>query len=193
MRQAVGLTQTVLAQAAGLSRATVRRWEQRAVIDRRQRTFTRLLDVLMPPGRARLRGTIAHARGDGLLYNLQQRVLSACWLAQEQEERATNGLVLCGARTRKGRPCRNMSEPGRSRRKFHGGMSTGPRTPEGRERIAEAQHLRWRSWRAANSIATVSTDQVASLESAIPAPSQRMKADLAMISRHPVLYDPWRA
>lgn len=45
----------------------------------------------------------------------------------------------CGAKTRKGHPCRMTSEPGKRRCKFHGGMSTGPKTPEGRERIAAAQ------------------------------------------------------
>jgi hypothetical protein len=31
--------------------------------------------------------------------------------------------------------------------KFHGGLSTGPKTPEGRARIAEAQRKRWAAWR----------------------------------------------
>jgi len=142
-RQAVGLTQTALAQAAGLSRHTVRRWEQKAVVDVERSTFERLIGVLMPPSQPRLRGAIARTRGDRVIYHLQQRVLGACWLAQEQADRASNGSVLCGARTRKGQPCRNMSEPGRRRCKFHGGRSTGPRTPEGRARIAEAQRRRW--------------------------------------------------
>lgn len=51
--------------------------------------------------------------------------------------------VICGAKTRKGTPCRCKSEPGRRRCKFHGGMSTGPKTLEGRERIAQAQRRRW--------------------------------------------------
>ncbi|WP_372674553.1 HGGxSTG domain-containing protein [Aquicoccus sp.] len=49
----------------------------------------------------------------------------------------------CGAKTRKGTTCRAKPLPGKTRCKFHGGMSTGPRTPEGRERIAEAQRRRW--------------------------------------------------
>lgn len=67
-------------------------------------------------------------------------------LAQMRErkaERAARRRIICGARTRKGTDCRNKSEPGRGRCKFHGGLSTGPRTPEGRERIAEAQRRRW--------------------------------------------------
>ncbi|WP_420026550.1 HGGxSTG domain-containing protein [Fuscovulum ytuae] len=51
--------------------------------------------------------------------------------------------LLRGAKTRKGEPCRNNSESGKRRCKFHGGMSTGPRTEEGRARIAEAQRARW--------------------------------------------------
>ncbi len=64
---------------------------------------------------------------------------------QEKEaQRRARLRVICGARTtRKGTPCKNKSEPGRSRCKFHGGRSTGPKTAEGRERIAEAQRARW--------------------------------------------------
>ncbi len=53
----------------------------------------------------------------------------------------------CGAMTRKGTPCRCKPLPGKRRCKFHGGASTGPKTLEGRERIAEAQRRRWASWR----------------------------------------------
>ena len=56
--------------------------------------------------------------------------------------------VPCGALTRKGTPCRALSEPGRRRCRFHGGRSTGPRTAEGKARIAEAQRRRWARWRA---------------------------------------------
>ncbi|WP_342666561.1 HGGxSTG domain-containing protein [Gemmobacter nectariphilus] len=56
--------------------------------------------------------------------------------------------VPCGAKTRKGTPCRCKSEPGKRRCKFHGGLSTGAKTPEGRERIREAQRRRWERWRA---------------------------------------------
>jgi len=55
----------------------------------------------------------------------------------------------CGARTKQPdhHACRNIPEPGRTRCKWHGGMSTGPRTVEGRDRIAEAQRRRWAEWR----------------------------------------------
>ena len=43
--------------------------------------------------------------------------------------------LRCGARgKRTGKPCPLTTIYGNSRCKFHGGMSTGPRTPEGRSR-----------------------------------------------------------
>ncbi len=70
--------------------------------------------------------------------------------AEREAERALRELARCGALTRKGQPCRMLSEPGRRRCKFHGGKSTGPRTPEGLARTAEAQRKRWSAWRAAH-------------------------------------------
>jgi len=45
----------------------------------------------------------------------------------------------CGARARSrgGAPCQCKVVPGRTRCKLHGGMSTGPKTPEGRARTTE--------------------------------------------------------
>ena len=56
----------------------------------------------------------------------------------------------CGARNRQGNSCAVRVVPGKRRCRFHGGLSTGPRTVEGRARIAEAQRRRWRAFRAAN-------------------------------------------
>jgi len=55
--------------------------------------------------------------------------------------------LRCGARTRKGAPCLVRVEAGKRRCRFHGGLSTGPRTPEGKARIAAAQRRRWAEWR----------------------------------------------
>ncbi|WP_425490817.1 HGGxSTG domain-containing protein [Luteimonas cellulosilyticus] len=44
--------------------------------------------------------------------------------------------VTCGAaRRRDGQPCEALSVPGKRRCRFHGGMSTGPRTEEGKQRV----------------------------------------------------------
>lgn len=53
------------------------------------------------------------------------------------------GGVTCGARTRAGKPCGKEPRAGKTRCRFHGGESTGPRSAAGRERIAQAQRQRW--------------------------------------------------
>jgi hypothetical protein len=53
----------------------------------------------------------------------------------------------CGARTRAGGSCMVRVEPGKARCRFHGGLSTGPKTAAGRARIAEVQRRRWRAYR----------------------------------------------
>lgn len=41
----------------------------------------------------------------------------------------------CGAKRRSdGRPCKAMCAPGRPRCRWHGGLSTGPKTPDGRKK-----------------------------------------------------------
>ena len=57
------------------------------------------------------------------------------------------GRRLCGAKTRAGSCCQVRAEPGKARCRFHGGKSTGPKTEAGRNRIAEAQRQRWRTYR----------------------------------------------
>jgi hypothetical protein len=47
------------------------------------------------------------------------------------QRKLANGVKLCGARTRQGRPCiATALRNGRCR--VHGGLSTGAKTPEGR-------------------------------------------------------------
>ncbi len=42
--------------------------------------------------------------------------------------------LACGAKTRAGTPCKRKDIYGSGRCKFHGGLSTGPRTVEGKKR-----------------------------------------------------------
>ena len=56
----------------------------------------------------------------------------------------------CGARTRAGQPCRRKGLGKGGRCPNHGGMSTGPRTPEGRARISTALKARWAARRTAS-------------------------------------------
>lgn len=47
--------------------------------------------------------------------------------------------LLCNARTKSGKSCRAMGLPGSGRCRWHGGLSTGPRTAEGK--VASARNL----------------------------------------------------
>ena len=49
--------------------------------------------------------------------------------------------ATCGAKTRAGTPCRCLALRN-GRCKLHGGMSTGPKTPEGRQRVTDG-HARY--------------------------------------------------
>lgn len=48
----------------------------------------------------------------------------------------------CGALTRAGTPCQARALPGKARCRHHGGLSTGPRTAEGRAAIAASNRRR---------------------------------------------------
>jgi len=70
-------------------------------------------------------------------------------LRDDWQPMARKHLPRCGAKTRAGGECKVKVEPGKLRCRFHGGKSTGPRTEEGRARIAAAQRERWARWREA--------------------------------------------
>jgi len=57
----------------------------------------------------------------------------------------------CRAKTRSGAPCYCKPEPGKKRCKFHGGRSTGPKTPEGMARTLTALRAGYQRWRAERS------------------------------------------
>ena len=53
--------------------------------------------------------------------------------------------LRCGAKTRSGTPCKNPAVRGKARCRFHGGRSTGAKTPEGRARLSA---LHWKHGRS---------------------------------------------
>lgn len=54
---------------------------------------------------------------------------------------------ICGAKNRRGEPCQCKLLLKGGKCKFHGGMSTGPRTPEGKARVLAALRAGWLRWR----------------------------------------------
>jgi hypothetical protein len=55
---------------------------------------------------------------------------------------------VCGAKTRRGTPCQCKKLYRGSRCRFHGGLSTGPKTAEGKRRALAALRAGNRAWRA---------------------------------------------
>ena len=54
----------------------------------------------------------------------------------------------CSAKTRSGNPCQKPPMKGKNRCRLHGGLSTGPRTVEGKARIAAAHYKHGRRTKA---------------------------------------------
>ncbi len=54
---------------------------------------------------------------------------------------------ICGAKNRKGLPCQCKLLLKGGKCKFHGGMSTGAKTLEGKERSIAALRNGWAKWR----------------------------------------------
>ena len=54
----------------------------------------------------------------------------------------------CEAKTRKGTACQKLPLASKARCRLHGGLSTGPKTPEGKARIAAAHWKHGRRSRA---------------------------------------------
>lgn len=59
---------------------------------------------------------------------------------------------LCLARTRSGLPCQKPPLKSKSRCRLHGGLSTGPRTADGKARIASANYKHGRRSKKFNEI-----------------------------------------
>lgn len=66
----------------------------------------------------------------------------------------------CKAQTRAGQPCKKRPTPGKMRCRLHGGLSTGPKTKEGRARCRATALAAWARRREAME-AVVGTDDTA--------------------------------
>ena len=159
LRERNRLSRPALAALAGLHPDTVRYWERKALVDLRGHAPHLMLKALGAEHLSR-KGKYPGPRFDGGFSDTSTRARDRVLSSVEQADalalasyrrrlalRAATARVPCGAKTRKGTPCRAKSEPGRKRCRFHGGLSTGPKTAEGLARIAEAQRRRWASAR----------------------------------------------
>lgn len=153
-RKAAKLTQADLASRAGVCRDTVQYWEAKDQVPLRWGAPAALATALGVPKNADFPKVSAPARGWGVIDPWQAKLdaqaeaaLSA--MKERQAQHLVRLRVKCGAKTRAGGECRNKSEPGKRRCKFHGGKSTGAKTPEGLARIAAAQVRRWAAYRTA--------------------------------------------
>jgi transcriptional regulator with XRE-family HTH domain len=144
-----GWSQREMARRAGLTHKAVQYWEGRPEINFAS-AAVRAMARAMSAEDGEFCAQYARARGGVLqpseAVDLAREVMP--WMSERLARRVFMRRVRCGAKTRKGTPCRAKSEPGKKRCRFHGGASTGPRTAEGKARIAEAQRTRWAAWRA---------------------------------------------
>ncbi len=140
LRKTAGLSQIELAGLAGTGRHAVSYWECKDQIDLRAWAVRRFLAALGLPDYFRSK----RARASWGFISLDRRSSAPISSRTVSAVTASTHRVACGAKTRTGAPCRMKSVRGRKRCKFHSGLSTGPKTQEGRERIADAQRRRWR-------------------------------------------------
>ena len=95
-------------------------------------------------------GLVIGSREQRRWYRRALRVLARCEQRQEDERIRERHVTpkknrpKCGATCRDGHPCqapavwdREHDRPRNGRCRMHGGLSTGPRTAEGRARLAE--------------------------------------------------------
>ena len=141
-REQMGWSQRQLARRADIDRTTVQYWEAKPEIDPRSWAMGRMAEAF---GRRDFSDYYARARHGVLDRNTENDVINRFFTGSTRATllRISNRRVICGAKTRKGTPCKAKSEPGKKRCRLHGGLSTGPKTEEGRRRIAEAQRKRW--------------------------------------------------
>ena len=166
-RALLGWTQARLAKASGLHPNAVAYWENHDEIPtgvwREPVACRRIRKALLKAGVEFLqlpligvrlvarhnnaRNTRRRARAHhGVLRSLRPRKCKTS-VIPVQPLSARNPATACAARTRTGKPCvRRAMANGRCPN--HGGMSSGPKSDAGRQRIAEAQKQRWERWRS---------------------------------------------
>lgn len=130
LRRKRGVTQTELAEQINCNMHTVSYWERKpGIIDTRHGVPRKMVQALG----IKVVGQIAKPYWHRYL---QMDALS-------EDRTAASERDTCDAEMAYGLLCDKKTEPGRSRCRQHGGLSTGPKTVAGKEAIAAAQRAKW--------------------------------------------------
>lgn len=130
-RAVAGWSQRELATRAGIHVQSVKYWERQE-------------GVIAGHAVGLIKAAFSEASVARPLENRREPNLSATF---DGTHRPVRKGPVCGAKTRSGGLCQGRPLPGKTRCKFHGGRSTGPKTAEGRERLAAAMRARWQERR----------------------------------------------
>lgn len=157
IRQKAGWSQPELARRAGVHLQTVKYWETERPDTRRDghacelfaKAFTKAGFPAQVPTYSRRYSAISVTPAQNCVGQNQPAN------APVQNLSKLDIQSQCGAKTRSGKPCQMKPQPGKSRCALHGGLSTGPMTEAGRQKIAEAQRARWERHRQAMRMETV--------------------------------------
>ena len=138
-RKKAGWTQTELAQRAGFARGAVSHWEneQTMVAGMAAAAF---VEALTDAGQ--------QIESEGFRLNRFEAKFEYDVRVLHDKELQRRDSIRCKAHNRKGERCRAKALPGRRTCKHHGGLSTGPKSEAGKERIRQAQKKRWAEYRA---------------------------------------------
>jgi hypothetical protein len=94
-------------------------------------------DEVEPPKSPSMEPELCHqyarAQESGRMTGINASIAGVC-AGTYESGRATLRVQCQAKRHRDGQPCQAKSEPGKRRCRFHGGRSTGPKTPEGKAR-----------------------------------------------------------
>lgn len=135
------LTQSELARLAGLHINSIKRLEQfhsRHVPKSSKYAMEHVAYVLGIPDAQAHHASVDRSSFKGTIF--EPHIARASW------GHLKSSRSKCGAKTRKGTPCQAPALNRNGRCKLHGGLSTGPRTPEGRARSSEGSR-RWHARR----------------------------------------------
>ena len=114
----------------------------RAKLKRHQR-LQEMIDLLGDDGVVELVADMAEKWGDdGAIDRFRLPLLATRALLAGQPY-TPPVVILCGAKTRTGAPCKRQPIPGKKRCRNHGGLSTGARTIEGKAKSLACLRLRW--------------------------------------------------